>query len=177
MVPSAESAGAARSVTHATTRKSCIVCRLYRSAAFGKCSCPFKRFGVFSSLLLILSIFSTHSFLFFSYLNEAQAMVDFELMGMSTNAASGNGEKATKNSSPYPPLRASSTGVPRVIVRWELVDFCTGDPHRGKGVATADIWTIYCDFIFSSIRFCFYTFVLVSNEGMKIMKTAWRIIF
>lgn len=157
MVPSAESAGAARSVTHATTRKSCIVCRLYRSAAFGNCSCPFKRFGVFSSLLLILSIFSTHSFpiFIFSYLSEAQAMVDFELMGMSTNAVSGNCEKATKNISPYPPLRASSTGVPRVIVRWELVDFCTGDPHQGKGVARADIWTIYCDLYLARYGFVF----------------------
>lgn len=177
MVPSAESAGAARSVTHATTRKSCIVCRLYRSAAFGNRSCPFKRFGVFSSLLLILSIFSTHSF-FLSFLISTKHRLWsilnwWEWAPMQLQET----EKATKNISPYPPLRASSTGVPRVIVRWELVDFCTGDPHQGKGVARADIWTIYCDLMFSSMRFCFYTFVLVSNEGMKIMKIVWRIIF
>lgn len=63
MVPSAESAGAAKSNTHATTRKICIVCRLDRSVVFGSYYvCLFKRHVVVILSLSCLSIIPTPSF-------------------------------------------------------------------------------------------------------------------
>lgn len=173
MVPSAESAGAAKSNTHATTRKICIVCRLDRSVVFGSYYvCLFKRHVVvILSLSPVFLLFQHHLFLLISAMHKLRLILNrWEWTQMQFQEIK---EMLQKILRLVLPLGASSTGVPRVIVRWELVDFCTGDPHQGKGVARGEIWTIYCDFIFSSIRF-FYITVLASNESKKRMKTTWR---